>query len=1012
MFSWGENCQQGFRLKDGSNISTGDGVHLLNFGFDITDLSAGHSVLAFIKNNTHAAIIRTEERNDGERVRGNQKFVTCKEKIHAVGCGDHMVTLLSEGGNVFCVDTTRTYIPRPLEALCNIPVSQVACGSQHTVALTKDGQVYTWGRDSRGQLGLGRIEPRGDSPQHLQCLSGLPLVQVAAGGEQSFALSISGGVFCWGRNDRGQLGLGDTTDRTTPTPVCNLNTKKTIYISCGKDHTAILTKNGAVFTFGSGQYGQLGHNSFSDELRPRLVAELLGAKVTKIACGRDHTLVLTDSKKVYSFGCGEQGQLGHGEESHPSVPLPVQLPQDTTNGPIIGNIYAGGNCSFATCTSVKEAHEESNTASVSNVTDDVIDRWVTPCNSKSWKKTKREIRRTFSSASGMNQIFLDQSNDKHFQTSSKYSGLNLSLVRHAFKKLAKKDHVFAEVEAAVLHVPPSLGEMPVGVEGLRVFLILNELLHVIQRNDLRRTSTNLAVAIAAAVQRLCAESLQVLGDWWSSLPTSTMVKHVKVWKRALSVILSSEAVPRDPGLRNLLLVLQNMHNANDRIAGRRRIPEQTFCLEISETFLQKDLQIWRSMSYNKDMDDKPPVLCNIPFVMDLKSKKMAFDIHATNTMGEHLANKLWPFGIVPESVRFFGLKLKRVSLLEDTFQQLAAAHPKDFKKPLMVYFDGDPKVTDVYKRDLFHHLFHEMVSPLSGMFMFNDSETLAWFPSTTTEEDKTNFFLFGVLCGLALYNSSIIHLPFPLALFKKLLGLELTLEDLFEFSPTVGKSLQCVLDYEEDDLERLDENFLINWDGTEVDLDPQNPGKPLTVLNKKEFVDAYVNQVFNASVEAVFQEFERGFFQVCDRKLVTLFRPEELQGVLVGQDDYDWVKLKQNTMWEPGVASHTQQMFWEVFDELTEEQRKDFLWFLTGYRRVPVLGMDQVKMKVYVTQVQSGHEYDQLFPESLTCHSILYLPLYSSKEIMRDRLTMALMTEKKFSMSDPQLLDEEHVLFL
>uniref|UniRef100_A0A4W6EGB5 Uncharacterized protein n=1 Tax=Lates calcarifer TaxID=8187 RepID=A0A4W6EGB5_LATCA len=102
---------------------------------------------------------------------------------------------------------------RPLEALSYIPVCQVACGSQHSVALTKDGQVYTWGLDSRGQLGLGKRRPGVSSPQHLQSLSATPLVQISAGGEQSFALSVSGGVFSWGRNDCGQLGLGDTTGK-------------------------------------------------------------------------------------------------------------------------------------------------------------------------------------------------------------------------------------------------------------------------------------------------------------------------------------------------------------------------------------------------------------------------------------------------------------------------------------------------------------------------------------------------------------------------------------------------------------------------------------------------------------------------------------------------------------------------------------------------------------------------------------------------------------------------------
>ena len=58
-------------------------------------------------------------------------------------------------------------------------------------------------------------------------------------------------------------------------------------------------------------------------------------------------------------------------------------------------------------------------------------------------------------------------------------------------------------------------------------------------------------------------------------------------------------------------------------------------------------------------------------------------------------------------------------------------------------------------------------------------------------------------------------------------------------------------------------------------------------------MDAYVNYAFNTSVEGVFQEFKRGFFQVCDQNLLKLFRPEELQGVLVGQGVYNWAKLKQ-----------------------------------------------------------------------------------------------------------------------
>uniref|UniRef100_A0A673CB88 Uncharacterized protein n=1 Tax=Sphaeramia orbicularis TaxID=375764 RepID=A0A673CB88_9TELE len=253
---------------------------------------------------------------------------------------------------------------RPITAFSRTPVSQVACGSQHSV-------VYTWGVDSRGQLGLGKKTPGVHSPEQVRSLCSVPVVEITAGGEQSFGLSVSGSVFSWGRNHRGQLGLGHTegtpvspqtepvfsptkgpmdcwyqlasvicpssvrkrffknlevclhvltynesltsvvfyVDRHTPTHVHSLDMKKTVHVSCGEDHTAVLTKDGAVFTFGSGQHGQLGHNSFRDELRPRLVAEFWGSKVTQVACGRYSTLDIFILILLYWFKICQKFQI-------------------------------------------------------------------------------------------------------------------------------------------------------------------------------------------------------------------------------------------------------------------------------------------------------------------------------------------------------------------------------------------------------------------------------------------------------------------------------------------------------------------------------------------------------------------------------------------------------------------------------------------------------------------------------------------------------------------------------
>ncbi|XP_061577145.1 E3 ISG15--protein ligase HERC5-like [Cololabis saira] len=1007
MFSWGEDCRRGFEPIGVSNTARDDGPHHLNLSYRILDMSAGHNVLAYVKTNGNAFIMRTNEGRDGARVRGKQKFVKCKEKIEAVSCEDDAVTLLSARGSVLCVDSTHTpCTPRIPDALSNISVSQVACGSQHSVALSRDGQVYAWGKNSRGQLGLGRRKSGITPPTHVWCLSSMPLVQVSAGGEQSFALSVSGAVFSWGRNDCGQLGLGDTEDRSTPTSVQCLNLKKTSYIACGKDHTAILTKGGVVFTFGSGQHGQLGHNSLQNELCPRLVAELWGAKVIKIACGRHHTLVLTDVRKIYAFGCQEQGQLGRVEESHPSVPLPVQRPQGNyISNEKISTIFAGENCSFATCCSDEDIQRDSNTDVVSHKSqpelEGMIDKWISDSDSKSWKRIKQEIHKTFSSASCLNKSFLEQRSDKHFQTSSNYHGLNLKLARQTFKKLVKTFKVWEKVEAALLRLLPRLDKNPVGVEGLRIYLVLTELLHVIQKHT-QGPNTKLAEAVAAAVTSLSPKSLQIIGDWWSSLTPPSMVRYVQVWKCALSVILSSQPDPYNSGARNLLLVLQNMYNVNSRVTESLKLPDSEFYLMI-DRFLTQDLLLWYLRSRGKDVAE-PLVLCNFPLVMDLKRKLWVFRVlfKATQVTFELLMQDnffMQPFlelGLLDPSPEFFKLELRRASVLKDTFDQLAAAPREDYKRALMVHFDTNPEVDNVNVKDFFYEVFHEIVSSDSGMFMFNDSGTLAWFPPNARRGDR-RFFLFGVLCGLALYNQAIIYFPFPLVLFKKLLGVSPSLEDLKEFSPIVGKNLQYILDdCTDDDIEDLCMDFQINWNGRDLYLDPKHPDKPVTSKNKKEFVDAYVNHAFNVSVKKVFQDFRQGFFQVCDQMPMRLFKPKELQEVLVGEDVQDWDKLKQNTTYtgEYHVDHPKIQMFWEVFDELSEKQKKAFLWFVTGYERVPLSSLVKIKMNISVYPASESLR-DQYYPETETCFSNLLLPLYSTKEIMQTKLTEALSLNRR-----------------
>ena len=92
-------------------------------------------------------------------------------------------------------------------------------------------------------------------------------------------------------------------------------------MACGAEHTVCLTEEGGVFSFGSGQYGQLGHGSKSDEQLPRKIIELMGTEVTQIECGRKHTLAFVPTRgRLYAFGLGGSGQLGNSAYTSSTTP--------------------------------------------------------------------------------------------------------------------------------------------------------------------------------------------------------------------------------------------------------------------------------------------------------------------------------------------------------------------------------------------------------------------------------------------------------------------------------------------------------------------------------------------------------------------------------------------------------------------------------------------------------------------------------------------------------------------
>eukprot|EP00591_Stephanopyxis_turris_P011504 CAMPEP_0195529978 /NCGR_PEP_ID=MMETSP0794_2-20130614/32665_1 /TAXON_ID=515487 /ORGANISM="Stephanopyxis turris, Strain CCMP 815" /LENGTH=223 /DNA_ID=CAMNT_0040661369 /DNA_START=153 /DNA_END=821 /DNA_ORIENTATION=+ len=161
--------------------------------------------------------------------------------------------------------------------------------------------VFSWGRGEDGQLGIGDTSDQ-DSPTYVDALRGVGVAQITCGSGHTVVLTTEGEVYTWGRGDDGRLGHGDNGWKYVPRIAQSLTGHVVTQVTCGSYHTAAVTNNGDLYTWGGGMYGKLGHGNESGHSIPKRVEGLSGLPVSQIACGSRHTAVITTSGALYTWG--------------------------------------------------------------------------------------------------------------------------------------------------------------------------------------------------------------------------------------------------------------------------------------------------------------------------------------------------------------------------------------------------------------------------------------------------------------------------------------------------------------------------------------------------------------------------------------------------------------------------------------------------------------------------------------------------------------------------------------
>lgn len=249
--------------------------------------------------------------------------------------------------------------PKPLESNVVLDVHQIACGVRHIALVTRQGEVFTWGEESGGRLGHG-VEKDFSRPRLVEFLAVTSVDFVACGEHHTCAVSQSGDLYTWGNgaHNVGILGRENDLSHWIPKRVSGaLEGLQVLSVACGTWHSALATISGKLFTFGDGTFGVLGHGNRETVPLPKEVQSLNGLKTVKVSCGVWHTAAIVEvinqsganlsSRKLFTWGDGEKNRLGHGNKDTYLLPTCVSALIDYN----MHQIACGHNITIALTTS-------------------------------------------------------------------------------------------------------------------------------------------------------------------------------------------------------------------------------------------------------------------------------------------------------------------------------------------------------------------------------------------------------------------------------------------------------------------------------------------------------------------------------------------------------------------------------------------------------------------------------------------------------------------------------------
>eukprot|EP00803_Ostreobium_quekettii_P009976 evm.model.scf_2796.2 EVM.evm.TU.scf_2796.2 scf_2796:5567-19194(-) len=868
-----------------------------------------------------------------------------------------------------------------------IGIVQIDCGDHHSLALSVDGRVFAWGRGKYGQLGLGDYNTVNE-PHCVSGLAGISVTQIACGADHSLAVTAQGKVYSWGRGTCGQTGLGATDNTCTPTQIESLQEEYIIQVSAGSSHSLALARAGSIFAFGNGELGQLGNGDVRNHLLPCRIDALPEHPPLYIVAAGDHSVAVLHQAQS-TLGAMQVGPLPgqrHGQ-GHRALRLPnfLLLTECIRKG--------GFEPNEDSVVSLRQAIED-----VFSSPGFLMSTFMMPEPSKAYPPAHNldipligKVYKAILQAYSYNVVPLLGSTCLKFVH---YVEEYMARVGSDERERHEGEWLRAVI---VLLLNPVLGE-PRGSGGELVVAIsglVNKLSEGSKKVLTHWISSLPVEELGGRVLRGVQKHLSNVTEMhsaFSPLPSSKrlelqqVVQFMAILHRANVEI--GEAIPFDKfyssSVSNALdlkdeylqWVVKGRGTASSN-TGLISMCEFPFVLDPDaksrilqgESNLQKQHQV-QSSAIQALFQGVPPAYVTFlevrirrdHILYDSLSQIRSRRLDRKDDLKKPLKVTFISNGVEEEGQDEGGLSKEFFQLLT---QEL-------FREEYGMFVYDEETRTFWIKQQSFETMAEfELVGNILGLAIYNG-------------------VILDVHFALVMYKKLMA---------KIVDNIEITFQDLKDAMPELGRGLQQLLDFEGDVEETFLRTFEVEYDYfgeiKTYSLKPDGGSVPVTNANRTEYVDLYTKWALVDSVAPQFDAIAHGFLEVAGGPSMRLFRYEELELLVCGLPHLDFTALQQGAKYEGGYhADHPViRNFWDVVLGWPLDQKKRFLAFATGCDRAPVGGLGRLTLQVH----RSGVDEERL-PSSHTCFNIVLLPEYATRERLAERLAFAVDNAQGFGL--------------